>query len=96
MLNALEGMMVQIVVIVTKNNNPHVASKAIIQEETPQEQLALAIVKTRSQNLGKTFEYNVFPTMDPIKHVITNFWFFLHLLTSWGVLIFLLYINCTI
>jgi hypothetical protein len=31
MLNALEGMMVQIIVIVTKNNNPHVASKAIIQ-----------------------------------------------------------------
>jgi hypothetical protein len=61
MLNALKGMMVQIVVVVTKNNNPQVASKVIIQEETPHEQLILATVKTRSQNLGKTFEYNYFP-----------------------------------
>jgi hypothetical protein len=36
-LNALEGMMAQIVVVMTKNNNPHVTSKVIIQEETPQE-----------------------------------------------------------
>jgi hypothetical protein len=35
MLNALKGMMVQIVAIVTKNNNPLVASKVISQEETP-------------------------------------------------------------
>jgi hypothetical protein len=34
-LNALEGMMVQIVAVVTKNNNPQVASKVIIQKKTP-------------------------------------------------------------
>jgi hypothetical protein len=57
---------------VTKNNNPQVASKVIIQEKTPQEPLIIAIMKTRSRDLGKTFEYNVFPTMDLIEHVITN------------------------
>jgi hypothetical protein len=34
-LNALEGMMVQIVAVVTKNNNPQVASEVIIKKKTP-------------------------------------------------------------